>query len=218
MNPETDAEVAHYYGEQADEKPKSLFDRLREVYGPNDFVHIVNPDDKFVTYQVMSPMDEITIQSAPHLSETYQSKPPKVYRLEPGQKKLAPAYEADSMVEATIKQMAFKRTAEGVASGKLDKYMSTDWTDPVLQAQLIPKIIKGTEDLLARANAAAGLANPEENRLMRPVGSRDGLEHGLDPDDPQNAQAHSPHLDMDAPGVGQGVRRGPGRPPRTAQA
>jgi len=145
-----------YYGAPNDSGVKMIRERLRELYDPEDFVTVINVDTKPVTYQFASPSDTETFSDYPGHKNTIQKKPPQRVTLQPGDMKLCPAYEADMMIEAVIKQVAVSRIQDKVDSGELDKRQATaDWTDPYFQQNMIKEIFVGKKDILNAYNQSA---------------------------------------------------------------
>jgi hypothetical protein len=142
-----------YYGAPGSASVKMIGERLRELYDPEDFVTVINPDTKPVTYQYTRPSDIETFSDYPGHKNTIQKDTPKRVTLQPGDTKLCPAYEADLMIEAVIKQVAVSRIQDRVDSGELDKRVATaDWTDPNFQNQMIKEIFVGKKDILNEYN------------------------------------------------------------------
>lgn len=142
-----------YYGAPTNAQVKPIRERLRELYEPEDFVTVINVDTQPVKYQFASPSDLETYSDYPGHKNTIQKRVPQVVILQPGDTKLCPAYEADQMIEATIKQIALRRVQDRVDSGDLDKQRATaDWTDPYFQTSLIGQIFVGKKDILNMYN------------------------------------------------------------------
>jgi hypothetical protein len=141
--------MADYYGAPGDASVKMIRERLRELYDPEDFVTVINVDTKPVTYQFARPSDTETFSDFPGHKNTIQKGVPQRITLQPGDTKLVPAYEADLMIEAVIKQVAVSRIQDRVDSGELDKRQATaDWTDPFFQNSMIKQIFVGKKDIL----------------------------------------------------------------------
>lgn len=142
-----------YYGAPTNAQVKPIRERLRELYEPEDFVTVINVDTQPVKYQFASPSDLETYSDHPGHKNTIQKRVPQVVILQPGDTKLCPAYEADQMIEATVKQIALRRVQDRVDSGELDKQRATaDWTDPYFQTSLIGQIFVGKKDILNMYN------------------------------------------------------------------
>lgn len=144
-----------YYGAPSGVGVKLIRERLRDLYDPEDFVTVINVDTQPVTYQFAAPQDVETYSDYPGHKNTIQKRPPQRITLQPGDTKLVPAYEADQMIEATVKQIAVRRVQDKVDSGELDKNKATaDWTDPYFQTKLIGEIFVGKKDILNAYNTA----------------------------------------------------------------
>ena len=138
-----------YYGAPSDSSVKMIRERLRELYDPEDFVTVINIDTQPVTYQFAAPQDTETFSDYPGHKNTIQKRPPQRITLQPGDTKLVPAYEADQMIEATVKQIAINRIQAKIDSGELDKRVGVaDWTDPYFQNETIKNIFLGKKDIL----------------------------------------------------------------------
>lgn len=121
-------------------------ERLREYYGPGDFVTVKNIDHRPLTYIFVDPSSIEYDQPAPHLSETRMTKPPQRITMEPGEIKLCPAFEADSMLENLIKQI----TASGAA--QREKHFVADWSNGATQKEILKDAFLGKRDLISQAN------------------------------------------------------------------
>lgn len=142
-------EEASYYGAPQDSSVKMIRERLRELYDPEDFVTVINVDTKPVTYQFAAPQDLETFSDYPGHKNTIQKRFPQRITLQPGDTKLVPAYEADQMIEATVKQIAVSRVQAKIDSGEIDKRVGVaDWTNPYFQTELIKQIFIGKKDIL----------------------------------------------------------------------
>lgn len=142
-------EEASYYGAPQDSSVKMIRERLRDLYDPEDFVTVINVDTQPVTYQFAAPQDTETFSDYPGHKNTIQKRPPQRITLQPGDTKLVPAYEADQMIEATVKQIAVSRVQAKIDSGELDKRVGVaDWTNPYFQTELIKQIFIGKKDIL----------------------------------------------------------------------
>lgn len=142
-----------YYGAPGNASVKMIRERLRELYDPEDFVTVINVDTKPVTYQFARPSDTETFSDYPGHKNTIQKGHPQRVTLQPGDTKLVPAYEADLMIEAVIKQVAVSRIQDRVDAGELDRQVATaDWTDPNFQNAMIKEIFVGKKDILNEYN------------------------------------------------------------------
>lgn len=145
---------SNYYGAPTNSGVKPIRERLRELYEPEDFVTVMNIDTKPVTYQFASPNDTETFSDYPGHKNTIQKRPPQRVTLQSGDTKLCPAYEADMMIEAVVKQIAIGRVQKKVEDGLLGANQATaDWTDPHLQQTLIKEIFLGKKDILNAYNS-----------------------------------------------------------------
>lgn len=156
---------SNYYGAPSDaEKTVNIRERLRQYYDPEDFVTVINADTKPVRYQFASPTSIETLSSGPGDKNTIMHRPPQVVVLQPGETKLCPAYEADMMIENTIKQIAMASLEQRVESGLIDKNRATfDWTDPNFQRKWIDKIFLGKEDIIGKYNKSIVPQSVEED-------------------------------------------------------
>lgn len=155
-----------YYGAPSNSDVKMIRERLRDLYDPEDFVTVINIDTKPVKYQFMAPQDIETLQSSPTDKNTVMRRPPQVVTLQPGDTKLCPAYEADMMIEATIKQIAMSKLNARVENEELsDRVATTDWTDPFFQTSTIKQIFVGKKDILNMYNQAQNESTSVEKDL-----------------------------------------------------
>lgn len=149
-----DALVANegaYYGAPSDSDIKTLGERLRDTYSPEDFVTVQNIDTQPLRYQFTTPSDIETFSDYPGHKNTVQKRVPQVVVLQPGETKLCAAYEADLMITNLIKQIT-SRKAQASADEKGVMYMTANWQDPTTQKELIKKIFIGKRDVLSSFN------------------------------------------------------------------
>lgn len=162
-----------YYGAPSNTEVKMIRERLRDMYDPEDFVTVINIDTKPVRYQFASPSDFETYSDYPGHKNTIQKRTPQVITLQPGETKLCPAYEADMMIEATVKQIALRKVEDKVAAGELDRQRATaDWTDPYLQTSLIKQIFVGKKDILNMYNQQSQPSVEGDLELEKPKPGR----------------------------------------------
>ncbi len=154
---------ATYYGAPVDATVKTIGERLRDLYDPEDFVTVINVDTKPIKYQFTSPSDIETFSNHPGHKNTIQKRPPQVVTLQPGDTKLCPAYEADHMLETLVKQIAMNRLNSKVESGELtDRSASFDWTDPYFQQNILKEAFVGKKDILNAYNAPVDVSKDLE--------------------------------------------------------
>ena len=141
-----------YYGAPGDSDTKTLGERLRDTYSPEDFVTVQNIDTQPIRYQFTSPTDLETFSDYPGHKDTIMKKPPQVVTLQPGETKLCPAYEADLMIENLIKQITSKKVAKEIEDGSAVNWQSANWQDPQTQKDLIKDIFIGKKDIVGSYN------------------------------------------------------------------
>lgn len=149
---ENKEETLDYYGAEGSTDTRHLRERLRDFYDEGDFVNIINTDTKSLKYQFMNP---VNMEDASTAAGKYviMHKPPTVVILQPGQTKLCPAFEADLMLEALIKQITSTKTLDRVAEGTIgDAVASTDWSSFEVQNAIVKQAFLGKEDILGRNN------------------------------------------------------------------
>lgn len=145
-----------YYGAPTSSETKPLRERLRDYYQESDFVTVKNTDTQPLTYQFMSPDSQQFIQNAPYHGETHNTKNPQRVRMQSGDTKLCPAYEADLMLENLIKQVSHSRTVKKIKDGQLtEQTASTNWTDPDTQVAIIKEAFLGKQDLVKQFNESS---------------------------------------------------------------
>lgn len=141
-----------YYGAPQDNDTKTLGERLRDYYEPEDFITVINVDTSPIRYQFTSPSDIETFSDYPGHKDTIVKRPPQVVTLQPGETKLCPAYEADLMIENLIKQITSKKVESDIADGTAVAWQSANWTDPGTQTRLIKEIFVGKKDIVGSYN------------------------------------------------------------------
>lgn len=141
-----------YYGAPGDSNTKTLGERLRDYYDPQEFVTVQNIDTSPITYQFASPSDIETFSDYPGHKDTIQKAVPQVVTLKPGETKLCPAYEADLMIENLIKQITTNLTQKDIEEDKAVAWQSANWTDPATQERLIKQIFVGKKDVVGSYN------------------------------------------------------------------
>src|SRR6185503_1354874 len=117
------------YAEDSIQQPKTLGERLREYYGPGDFVTVMNIDTQPIRYQWATEVGYETYSDYPGHKNTVQPNKPKVVTLQPGQMKLCSATEADLMITNLVKQMATRVTERKIKEGIYLPTQSTNWQD-----------------------------------------------------------------------------------------
>ncbi len=145
-------DIYPYYGAPGDSDTKTLGERLRDFYDPEDFVTVQNVDTKPVIYQFVSPTDTETFSDYPGHKDTIQKKPPVRRTLQPGETRLCPAHEADMIIEVLIKQITSDKVRQEIDDGTAVKWQSANWTNPATQKALIKEIFLGKQDVFAKYN------------------------------------------------------------------
>lgn len=161
-----------YYGAPTSSKVMLIKERLREKYLPDEFVTVMNIDTKPLTYQFAAPQDVETFIGDNGEKNTVEHRHPQRVTLQPGDTKLAPAYEADLMIEALIKQMAMSSVLKRVEAGELaDRVAASDWTSPEFQNNIISQAFIGKKDILNMYNTVQPDVSKDLD-LDEPTGGR----------------------------------------------
>lgn len=178
---------------------KTLPERLREYYKPEDFVVIMNIDTKPLGYSIQRPENVRIHQPSPVTKELYYDKDPDQITLEPGDTRLCPAYEADWAIKQIIDVIVIGNRAQVALDGKTPTESAMD---PSTQHKYIKKIFQGKRDFMSEYN----------QQLNKENDNRKQLEHDLEDNLPTGGSTYTPNLRGNNDSVNEPVKRGPGRP------
>lgn len=154
-----------YYGDgSGNQDNKTIIDRLRDRYDPDEFVVVKNIDNDPVVYQFVKPSAVETYSPNPGEKMTVQHEPPRRLTIQPGESKLCPAYEADKIAECTIKQIINKKTHLKIKQGEFGATQASDWSDPKTVEDMLDEIIVGKEDIVNSYNLTKPTVKEDVNK------------------------------------------------------
>jgi hypothetical protein len=158
--------------DNVDMNVKTMYERCREYYNPEDFVIIMNIDTQPFTYQVQRPENVQILNPSAVTKELYYTKDPEIITLEPGQTRLAPAYEADYFIKQLTDKIILRNRGQIIAEGKVPQESAAD---PVTQHKYIQKIFQGKKDFMADYNRqmTADKANQAQDSAARALVAAD---------------------------------------------
>ena len=137
-----------YYDTQ-DSSVKTVPERCREYYQPEDFVQVQNIDTQPFTYVIQRPENVLIHQPTTVTSELYYKKDPDTITLEVGQTRLCPAYEADHIIKQLMDKIIISNRQKVIAKGETPKESAID---PAVQHFYIKKIFQGKRDFMSEYN------------------------------------------------------------------
>lgn len=153
------------YYDNLDMNVKTIVERCREYYNPEDFVVIMNVDSKALTYTIQRPENVLIHQPSQVTKELYYTKDPDTIIVQPGQTRLVPAYEADHFIKQLTDIIVIRNRAKIIETG-LNPTESA--MDPAVQHKYIKQIFQGKRDFMNEYNqqlqaqeSARALANKD---------------------------------------------------------
>lgn len=147
--------MSNFY-DSGDTGVKTMPERLREYYDPQDFVMIMNIDTEDFGYTIQRPENVNIHQPSAVTKELYYAKDPDVITLKPGETRMAPAYEADWMIDQLVKKLVLRNRGKFMnQSGQLldpSKVPTESATDSGTQHKYIKQIFQGKRDFMSEYN------------------------------------------------------------------
>lgn len=140
--------MSFYNADNMDQK--TMFERCREYYNPEDFVVVMNVDVEPFTYVQQRPENVKIHQPSQVTKEVYYTKDPDVITINPGQTRMVPAYEADNFIKLLTDKMVLRGRAKYIAETGENPKEST--SDPATQHKYIKMIYQGKKDFMAEYN------------------------------------------------------------------
>lgn len=158
---------------------KTMAERCREYYAPEEFVVVMNIDTEPFKYQIQRPENVVIHQPSNVTKELYYSKDPDVVTLEVAQTRLVPAYEADHVIKQLVDKMVLRNRGKIIADGGTP---SESGMDPSVQHKYITQIYQGKKDFMSEYN----------NQLNAENTQRESVAKELDDDELDTAIARGP--------------------------
>jgi hypothetical protein len=140
--------MPNYY-DTANNDVKTMVERCRDYYAPEDFVIVMNIDTKPFTYDIQRPENVIINQTSSVTSELYYKANPDHIVLEPGQTRLCPAYEADHIIKQLVDVIVLRNRGKIIADGGTPQESAVD---PATQNKYIRMIFQGKKDFMQDYN------------------------------------------------------------------
>lgn len=137
------------YYDNLNTEVKTVHERCREYYLPQDFVVVMNIDTEPFTYTIQRPENVTIHQPSPVEKELYYLHDPDTITLTPGQTRLVPAYEADHVIKQLIDKIVLRNRGRLIAEGQTPKESAMD---PPTQHKYIRQIYQGKRDFISAYN------------------------------------------------------------------
>lgn len=149
--------------DQVNMEIKTVHERCRDYYQPEDFVIVENIDAEPLTYTIQRPENVSIHQPSPVEKELYYTKDPDTVTLKPGQSRLVPAYEADWMIKCLIDKLVLRRRAQAQSRGETPAESAMD---PTTQHRYIRLIFKGKRDFVNEYNGQRETADEKSKEAI----------------------------------------------------
>lgn len=137
---------------------KAFRERLRDRYQPSQFVRVINIDNEPFSWQYLpteGETEEFTdngavrvITGRARFDSKYETKIPgneQLWMINPGESEVLIGENADLMIEGLYKRLVAKKRITENPDIEPTKARSFNWTDGLLQEQMIDKIFLGVE-------------------------------------------------------------------------
>ena len=147
---------------------KTMYERCREYYAPEDFVVVQNIDTEDFTYVIQRPEHVMINQPSQVTKELYYTKDPDVVTLQPAQTRMVPAYEADHLIKQLVDKIVFRNRKNVEATGATPQESTND---PATQHKYIKQIFRGKRDFMSEFNAQLQAPQQLENELEQELTS-----------------------------------------------
>jgi hypothetical protein len=182
--------MADNFYDQSNANDKTLFERCYEFYKPEDFVVVMNVDDRPISYLIQRPENVLINQPSAVTKELYYLKDPETITLQPQQTRLCPAYEANHMIKASIDQIVLRKRGVAIKEAQrkgMDDENVQDLlgameavSDPQTQYKYIRLIFQGKRDFVSAYNDQINSENDQRQQATKDL--------GLDNDTPNTAE------------------------------
>lgn len=142
---QSDVEAPQPYGvqDQSDNK-KTFSERLHDLFKPEDYVKVINPDnERFIWQYLPQSKEEIYMTSDP--MKVTRREDPEMYYLDPGEVDVLIGSNAYLMIEGLYKKLVAKKAIEAKPNMVPGKNRTYHWADPTTAEMWIKKIYLGIE-------------------------------------------------------------------------
>lgn len=137
---------------------KPFRERLRDRYAPTEYVRVINIDNEPFTWQYF-PIDgeDVTftdngavrvVSGRQRFTSNYEQKLPgkeETWMINPGESEVLLGACADLFIEGLYKRLVAKKRIHEMPNMEKTQARNFNWTDGVLQEQMIDKIFLGVE-------------------------------------------------------------------------
>lgn len=137
------------YYDNLDMNVKTMAERCREYYSPEEFVIVMNIDTEPFLYQIQRPENVQIHQPSNVTKELYYLKDPDSVTLESGKTRLVPAYEADHFIKQIVDKIVLRSRGKIIEEGQTP---SESAMDPATQHKYIKQIYQGKKDFMSEYN------------------------------------------------------------------
>ena len=152
-----------FYDNQ-DGSMKTMHERCREYYAPEEFVVVMNIDTEPFTYMQQRPENVQINNPSAMTKELYYLKDPDVITLTPGQTRMVPAYEADNFIKQLTDKMVLRNRQKVIEGGNNP---SESAMDPQTQHKYIQAIFQGKKDFMNEYNQQVSMPVQQANQIER---------------------------------------------------
>jgi hypothetical protein len=150
----------------------SCMEKLSKMFGPTDFVKVINPDTEAYIWQWLPPQkEEISFdssQSTVPVRIMYRGEP-EVWKIEPGQSGTLVGANAYVMIDGLVKRLMAKKTISrnpNIAPGQSRNF---NFSDDVAQQEWINEIYLGTDNPFDRPESVHVTNTPTNDDLNRQI-------------------------------------------------
>jgi hypothetical protein len=163
-------------------------EKLSKLFGPLDFVKVINPDTEPYIWQWLPPSKEdISFDGGTVPMKITTRGEPEVWKLEPGQSGTLVGGNAYVMIDGMVKLMMTKKTISRNPNMPPGVARNFNFSDDIAQQEWINQIYLGIDDPFASGATAAPAAQPNVDEIARQIDNDLGLTSA-----PRNTQSQEP--------------------------
>lgn len=146
QEPYTGTTDGQLYGVTVDNRPKTIGEKLADLFQPSDFVRVINIDNQDFTWQSLNPKDE-TYYMEPGPQKTTVRGKPRLYTVKAAQSVVLEGWNAYIMIDQLYKKVSAKAILDHKQARVDGKPSDTplQWGDGEKQDYYIAKIFIGIE-------------------------------------------------------------------------
>jgi hypothetical protein len=146
LEPYTGTTEGQLYGVTADNRPRTIGEKLSDLFTPSDFVRVINIDNQDFMWQSLNPKDETYFMEPGPQKTTVRGKP-RLYTVKAAQSVVLEGWNAYIMIEQLYKKVSARAILEHRKASQDGKPTDTplQWGDSEKQDYYIKKIFLGIE-------------------------------------------------------------------------